>query len=76
MNSRIYYANPSHLDGLVIWSGLPPLMRHFVHPVVAKDYWIETLFRRYFVNQFFCSLIKRAPNGDFLLFYRYSIEGI
>ncbi|MEX9851040.1 lysophospholipid acyltransferase family protein [Providencia huaxiensis] len=58
MNSRIYYANhSSHLDGLVIWSGLPPLMRHFVHPVAAKDYWIKTPFRRYLVNKVFRAVL-------------------
>ncbi|MBP6122902.1 MULTISPECIES: lysophospholipid acyltransferase family protein [Providencia] len=64
MTSRIYYANhSSHLDGLVIWSGLPPLMRHFVHPVAAKDYWDKTPFRRYLVNKVFRAvLIERK--GD------------
>lgn len=58
MTSRIYYANhSSHLDGLVIWSGLPPLMRHFVHPVAAKDYWDKTPFRRYLVNKVFRAVL-------------------
>nr|WP_282556230.1 lysophospholipid acyltransferase family protein [Providencia rettgeri] len=58
MASRIYYANhSSHLDGLVIWSGLPPLMRHFVHPVAAKDYWVKTPFRRYLVNKVFRAVL-------------------
>lgn len=55
---RIYYANhSSHLDGLVIWSGLPPLMRHFVHPVAAKDYWVKTPFRRYLVDKVFRAVL-------------------
>ncbi|HHR5885400.1 TPA: lysophospholipid acyltransferase family protein [Providencia alcalifaciens] len=55
---RIYYANhSSHLDGLVIWSGLPPLMRHFVHPVAAKDYWDGSSFRRYLVNNVFRAVL-------------------
>lgn len=58
MASRIYYANhSSHLDGLVIWSGLPPLMRHFVHSVAAKDYWVKTPFRRYLVNKVFRAVL-------------------
>ncbi|WP_273827535.1 lysophospholipid acyltransferase family protein [Providencia rettgeri] len=58
ITSRIYYANhSSHLDGLVIWSGLPPLMRHFVHPVAAKDYWDKTPFRRYLVNNVFRAVL-------------------
>lgn len=63
--SRIYYANhSSHLDGLVIWAGLPPLMRHAVHPVAAKDYWDKTSFRRYLVNKVFRAvLIDRKGDG-------------
>ncbi|WP_369309185.1 lysophospholipid acyltransferase family protein [Providencia rettgeri] len=61
---RIYYANhSSHLDGLVIWSGLPPLMRHFVHPVAAKDYWDKTPFRRYLVNKVFRAVLVERK-GD------------
>ncbi|EML1937527.1 1-acyl-sn-glycerol-3-phosphate acyltransferase [Providencia stuartii] len=65
MTSRIYYANhSSHLDGLVIWSGLPPLMRHTVHPVAAKDYWDKTPFRRYLVNKVFRAvLVDRKGEG-------------
>ncbi|MEX6159955.1 lysophospholipid acyltransferase family protein [Providencia manganoxydans] len=64
--SRIYYANhSSHLDGLVIWAGLPPLMRHAVHPVAAKDYWDKTPFRRYLVNKVFRAvLIDRKGDGS------------
>lgn len=66
MASRIYYANhSSHLDGLVIWAGLPPLMRHAVHPVAAKDYWNKTPFRRYLVNKVFRAvLIERKGEGS------------
>nr|WP_308808059.1 lysophospholipid acyltransferase family protein [Providencia sp. PROV266] len=65
ITSRIYYANhSSHLDGLVIWAGLPPLMRHAVHPVAAKDYWDKTPFRRYLVNKVFRAvLIDRKGDG-------------
>ncbi|MBD2812495.1 1-acyl-sn-glycerol-3-phosphate acyltransferase [Xenorhabdus sp. Vera] len=52
--SRIYYANhSSHLDGLVIWSALPPTLRHQVHPVAARDYWDKTKLRRYLVHNVF-----------------------
>ncbi|OTA14796.1 acyl-phosphate glycerol 3-phosphate acyltransferase [Xenorhabdus vietnamensis] len=62
--SRIYYANhSSHLDGLVIWSGLPPALRYQVHPVAARDYWDKTKLRRYLVHKVFHAvLIKR--NGE------------
>ncbi|AFH94054.1 TPA: lysophospholipid acyltransferase family protein [Providencia stuartii] len=65
MTPRIYYANhSSHLDGLVIWAGLPPLMRHAVHPVAARDYWDKTPFRRYLVNNVFRAvLIDRKGDG-------------
>ncbi|MEQ2025027.1 lysophospholipid acyltransferase family protein [Xenorhabdus szentirmaii] len=62
--SRIYYVNhSSHLDGLVIWSGLPPTLRHLVHPVAARDYWDKTKLRRYLVHKVFrAALIER--NGE------------
>ncbi|MDC9590713.1 lysophospholipid acyltransferase family protein [Xenorhabdus sp. XENO-10] len=62
--SRIYYANhSSHLDGLVIWSGLPPALRYQVHPVAACDYWDKTKLRRYLVHKVFRAvLIER--NGE------------
>ncbi|OTA18625.1 2-acyl-glycerophospho-ethanolamine acyltransferase [Xenorhabdus beddingii] len=56
--SRIYYANhSSHLDGLVIWFGLPPALRHKVHPVAARDYWDKTKLRRYLVHQVFRAVL-------------------
>ncbi|PHM39554.1 bifunctional L-3-phosphoserine phosphatase/1-acyl-sn-glycerol-3-phosphate acyltransferase [Xenorhabdus mauleonii] len=62
--SRIYYANhSSHLDGLVIWSGLPSALRPQIHPVAARDYWAKTKLRRYLVHKVFRAvLIER--NGD------------
>ncbi|EFB70602.1 Acyltransferase [Providencia rustigianii DSM 4541] len=32
-------------------------MRHFVHPVAAKDYWDKTPFRRYLVNKVFRAVL-------------------
>ncbi|MBC8945589.1 MULTISPECIES: lysophospholipid acyltransferase family protein [Xenorhabdus] len=56
--SRIYYANhTSHLDGLVIWSGLPSALRHLVHPVAARDYWDKTRLRRYLMHKIFCAVL-------------------
>ncbi|AOM41720.1 lysophospholipid acyltransferase family protein [Xenorhabdus hominickii] len=56
--SRIYYANhSSHLDGLVIWSGLPPMLRPLVHPVAARDYWDKTKLRRYLVHKVFRAVL-------------------
>ncbi|MDX7986424.1 1-acyl-sn-glycerol-3-phosphate acyltransferase [Xenorhabdus sp. 12] len=64
MVSRIYYANhSSHLDGLVIWSGLPSVLRPQIHPVAARDYWAKTKMRRYLVHKVFRAvLIER--NGE------------
>lgn len=45
---RIYYANhSSHLDGLVIWAGLPPEVRRTTWLVAARDYWQASWLRRY-----------------------------
>ncbi|WP_426578414.1 lysophospholipid acyltransferase family protein [Xenorhabdus stockiae] len=64
--SRIYYANhSSHLDGLVIWSGLPSVLRHLVHPVAARDYWDKTKLRRYLIHKVFCAvLIERQGENS------------
>ncbi|WP_340616500.1 lysophospholipid acyltransferase family protein [Xenorhabdus entomophaga] len=62
--SRIYYANhSSHLDGLVIWSGLPPKLRHLVHPVAARDYWGKTKLRRYLIHKVFRAVLVER-NGE------------
>ncbi|MBI6548011.1 lysophospholipid acyltransferase family protein [Xenorhabdus lircayensis] len=70
--SRIYYANhSSHLDGLVIWSGLPLALRHLVHPVAARDYWDKTKLRRYLIHKVFRSVLierhgEHSPKGAML----------
>ncbi|CBJ83408.1 putative acyltransferase [Xenorhabdus bovienii str. Jollieti] len=57
-SSRIYYANhTSHLDGLVIWSGLPPKLRYQIHPVAARDYWDKTKLRRYLMYKVFRAVL-------------------
>jgi len=62
---RIYYANhSSHLDGLVIWSSLPPVMRPQIHPVAAADYWLGSRLRRYLALRIFGAvLVERRPSG-------------
>lgn len=64
--ARIYYANhSSHLDGLVIWSSLPPQMRAQVHPVAAADYWLGSRLRRYLALRIFRAvLVNRRPPAD------------
>lgn len=66
---RIYFANHgSHLDTIVLWAALPPLLRRTTHPVAAADYWGRTPARRFVALDILnCVLIdrKRAdPTAD------------
>ena len=57
---RIYFANhTSHLDGLVLWAGLPPHLRELTRPVAAKDYWEKGWIRRHVATAFNALLIDR-----------------
>ena len=45
---RVYFANhTSHLDALVIWSALPPMIRDKTRMVAAQDYWDAGIVRRF-----------------------------
>ncbi|HKM79972.1 MAG TPA: lysophospholipid acyltransferase family protein [Candidatus Acidoferrum sp.] len=59
---RIYFANhTSHLDFVVLWSGLPPDLRAHTRPVAAQDYWESSALRRYVVtNVFNAVLLQRG----------------
>ena len=59
---RIYFANhTSHLDFVVLWSGLPPDLRAHTRPVAAQDYWESSALRRYVVmNEFNAVLVQRG----------------
>jgi len=59
---RIYFANhSSHLDFVVLWSALPSEIRAITRPIAAKDYWDETLLRRYVAaNVFKAVLVERG----------------
>jgi 1-acyl-sn-glycerol-3-phosphate acyltransferase len=59
---RIYFANhSSHLDFVVLWSALPSEIRAKTRPIAAKDYWEETLLRRYLAeNVFHAVLLERG----------------
>ena len=65
---RIYFANhASHLDFVLVWAALPPLLRNLTRPVAAKDYWDKPGFRRYLgVKVFNAVLVDRKPatQGD------------
>jgi len=57
---RIYFANhTSHLDALVLWSGLPRQLRTLTRPVAAADYWNAGPVRRYVAGCFNALLIDR-----------------
>ncbi len=57
---RIYFANhTSHLDGLVLWAGLPNHVRQLTRPVAAKDYWEKGWLRRHVASAFNALLIDR-----------------
>ncbi len=64
---RIYFANhSSHLDGLVIWTGLPSELRERTSLVAAKDYWECTPLRRWLTSRVFRTVLVdrgRAPEG-------------
>ncbi|MBL8891629.1 MAG: 1-acyl-sn-glycerol-3-phosphate acyltransferase [Planctomycetaceae bacterium] len=57
---RVYFANhTSHLDALVLWSGLPRQLRSLTRPVAAADYWGAGRVRRYVAGCFNALLIDR-----------------
>jgi 1-acyl-sn-glycerol-3-phosphate acyltransferase len=60
---RIYFVNhTSHLDFVLIWAALPPLLRAMTRPVAAKDYWDRPGLRRYLgVKVFNAVLVDRQP---------------
>lgn len=49
---RIYFANhSSHADIVLIWAALPLSLRRATRPVAGADYWYQTTFRRYVIDQ-------------------------
>ena len=57
---RVYFANhTSHLDAVVLWSALPGEIRNLTRPVAAKDYWVQTRWRKFLANSFNALLIDR-----------------
>ncbi|MEQ8211197.1 MAG: lysophospholipid acyltransferase family protein [Lacipirellulaceae bacterium] len=58
---RVYFANhTSHLDGILVWSALPPNMRKLTRPIAAKDYWSGGWVRRKLAKTFNVMLIDRT----------------
>jgi len=66
---RVYFGNhASHGDFVLIWSALPPSLRHHVRPVAAADYWRGDPLRRYLIHSVFNGVLierereKRTQN--------------
>lgn len=48
LDQRIYFANhASHLDTILLWAALPPVLRRATHPVAAADYWGSGTIKRF-----------------------------
>jgi 1-acyl-sn-glycerol-3-phosphate acyltransferase len=62
---RIYYANhASHLDFLLVWAALPPVLRRRTRPVAGLDYWSRSRFKRYLAEEIFGAVLIERPKGD------------
>ena len=45
---RVYYGNhTSHVDFVLIWTSLPPVLRRKTRPVAGSDYWRQGRLRSY-----------------------------
>ncbi len=75
---RIYFGNhTSHLDILILWSGLPLKVRRVTRPAAARDYWETSPLRRYLVHQVFNAImIDRARPGGSVAAAAQSLEAI
>jgi 1-acyl-sn-glycerol-3-phosphate acyltransferase len=62
---RVYYANhTSNADMPMIWSVLPPELRHQTRPVAAADYWLTSPLRAFFGAEVLRGvLINRRPEA-------------
>jgi len=75
---RVYFANhASHLDFVLIWSALPPIMRARTRPVAGSDYWGKGVIRRYISTKVFNAiLIERAGAAGSASHAKESINAI
>jgi 1-acyl-sn-glycerol-3-phosphate acyltransferase len=63
-SQRIYFGNhSSHLDFVVIWSALPPRLRHRARPVAGRDYWEQSAVRRFLASEVFRAVLIERGNG-------------
>ena len=60
---RVYYANhTSNGDFVLIWTVLPPLLRHRTRPVAGSDYWLSSKLKTFIGRDVFKAvLIDRRP---------------
>ena len=64
-DQRIYVANhSSHLDALLLFSTLPPALRHRTRPVAAADYWTAGPLRRYLIHSVFRGVLVDREGGQ------------
>jgi 1-acyl-sn-glycerol-3-phosphate acyltransferase len=77
-HQRIYYGNhTSHLDILILWSGLPLEVRRVTRPAAARDYWETSPLRRYLVHGIFNAImIDRARPGGSVAAAAQSLEAV
>jgi 1-acyl-sn-glycerol-3-phosphate acyltransferase len=62
---RIYFANhSSHLDFIVIWSGLPADLRRWARPVAGSDYWEQGAIRRCLARRVFNAVLIQRSKAD------------
>ena len=60
---RVYFANhTSHLDALVIWAALPPVIREKTRMVAAQDYWAAGPIRRYISRSILNAVLIEREN--------------
>ena len=55
---RVYFANhASHGHFVLIWTVLPPPLRHITRPVAGADYWAKGAIRRFIGEQVFRAVL-------------------
>ncbi|MDK2123551.1 lysophospholipid acyltransferase family protein [Parachitinimonas caeni] len=55
---RVYFANhASHGDFVLLWSALPPALRHSTRPVAGSDYWLKSRLRRFIIQDVFRAVL-------------------
>src|ERR1022692_857009 len=61
---RIFVANhTSHLDFVLLWAALPPMVRAHTRPVAAADYWERGKLRRYLAARVFRAVLVQRSGG-------------